>query len=489
MNNGLKILQEGENLELVQDSSAKPGVFIKTYGCQMNEYDSKKLLKILEPQYREVKAVEDASLVILNTCSVRDKPEQKVYSLLGELSELKEINPNMMVGVGGCVAQQEGKTIVKRSKSVDFVFGTHNLSMVPSLIQARRDGMGRQVAVDYRDEWEDLPIGLGGESKISSFVSISRGCNKNCSYCIVPTTRGREASRPVEEILREIRIMAHRGTREIMLLGQTVNSYGLDLAPRLSFVDLLTKVSEIEGIERIRFMSPHPQEIRQDFIDFLADCPKLCRYVHMPLQSGSNRILNLMNRNYRREKFLRIIESLKARVPDISISTDLIIGFPSETEQDFQDSLDILEKARFYASYYYLFSQRPGTKAVEMLKAGELEDTVSDEEKKDRLYRWQQRQNEIAQEILQSWHNRECEILIDGYASGDNSYFKGRSSQNFVVNLNEHYEGLKLGMFARVRIDHISRYSVKGSVLSISDKPHDSRPNPELSCYAERGRA
>jgi tRNA-2-methylthio-N6-dimethylallyladenosine synthase len=460
-------IPNGQKDEATLDS--RQGVYIKTYGCQMNEYDSKKILKILEPTYKEVDSPESASLVILNTCSVRDKPEQKVYSLLGELSELKSQNPSLMVGVGGCVAQQEGQTIVKRSKVVDFVFGTHNLSLVPALIQNRIDGKGRQVAVDYRDEWEDLPIGLGGDTKVCALVSISRGCNKNCSYCIVPTTRGVEASRSAEEILREIRLQAHRGAREVLLLGQTVNSYGLDLSPKLSFVNLLSKISEIEGIERIRFMSPHPQEVRQDFIDFLADCPKICRHIHMPLQAGSNRILKLMNRNYRREKFLRIIESLRARVPEVAITTDLIIGFPSETEQDFQDSMDILEKVRFDNSYSFIFSERPGTGAVEMLKSGALTDDISQELKKERLAKWQLRQQEISNEILQTWLGREAEILIDGISSADSTQFKGRTSQNFMVNLTEQPAGLKMGMFAKVKIDHIARYSVRGKVIAFSD--------------------
>lgn len=467
----------------------KPGVYIKTHGCQMNEYDSRKLLKILEAGYTQVGSPEEASLVIINTCSVREKPEQKLYSALGRLQELKAENPRLLVGVGGCVAQQEGQNIINKSKTVDFVFGTHNLSLVPALIDARSSGKGPQVAVDYRDEWEDLPLGLGGDSRVSAYVSISRGCNKDCSYCIVPTTRGKEVSRPIEELLREVRLLAHRGAREVILLGQTVNSYGLDLNPRISFVDLLSRVSDISGVERIRFMSPHPQEIRQDFIDFLADCPKICRHIHMPLQSGSNRILKLMNRNYKREKYLRIIETLKSRVPDVSISTDLIIGFPSETEKDFQDSMEILESVRFDSSYSFIFSPRPGTIASTSLADRTLIDEVSEDEKRERLARWQQRQNEITAENLEQWVGKTSEVLIEGASMHNPELLRGRTSQNFVVNLQTKVPKLKLGMFAAVKLTEVSRYTMKGEFLEILQRPAQAvaKSTDELIGNAENG--
>jgi tRNA-2-methylthio-N6-dimethylallyladenosine synthase len=337
----------------------RKGVFIRTFGCQMNEYDSQKLFKLLEHDYAPVDAPEKADLVLINTCSVRDKPKQKLYSMLGRMQELKDLRPGMMVGVCGCVAQQEGEKILKRSKSVDFVFGTHNLSLVPSLIQLRKNGAPPQAAVDYREEWEDLPLGFAerdgsGKAGVTAFISISRGCNKNCTYCIVPTTRGPEVSRSLDEILREARIAVHRGSRELLLLGQTVNSYGMDLKPRLTFVKLLEALAEIEGVDRIRFISPHPQEVRRDFIEFVATNPKMCRHIHMPLQSGSDTILKAMNRNYRRAKYLNIIEALKSRVSDIAVSTDIIVGFPGETEEDFQATLDMMDRVQFDNSYSFL---------------------------------------------------------------------------------------------------------------------------------------
>jgi tRNA-2-methylthio-N6-dimethylallyladenosine synthase len=439
---------------------ARKKVFIRTFGCQMNEYDSAKLYRILEDQYQSVDAADKADLVIVNTCSVRDKPEQKLYSYLGQMKELKEQNPNMLIGVGGCVAQQEGHRIVKRSKTVDFVFGTHNLSLVPSLINKRENGSEPQVAVDYRDEWEELPLGLSDGNRISVFVSISRGCNKNCTYCIVPTTRGREVSRDPGEIEREARIAVHRGAREVVLLGQTVNSYGLDLVPRLKFSDLLNRLSQIVGLERIRFVSPHPQEVRADFIDLVTSNPKICRHIHMPLQSGSNSILKAMNRNYRRERYLEIIEQLKARVPDMSITTDIIVGFPGETEQDFAETLEIVDLVQFDSTYSFMFSPRPGTEAAL------LEDSVPDHEKLRRLQYLQARQDSITNQRLAAWIGKQGEILIDRASQLDENRFQGRLSQNILVNLEETDQNLKLGMIVPVEITAASRFTLKARTIS-----------------------
>lgn len=439
--------------------TGRQGVYIRTFGCQMNEYDSAKLAKILEKDYRSVSTPAEADLVIINTCSVRDKPEQKLYSLLGEMRELKVQNPSLMVGVGGCVAQQEGETIVKRSSAVDFVFGTHNLSLVPSLIQLRKGGSRPQVAINYRDEWEDLPLGLDEKSRISVFVSISRGCNKNCTYCIVPTTRGPEVSRAMDEILKEVRIAVHRGAKEVVLLGQTVNSYGLDMRPRRSFVELLGEVAKTPGLERIRFTSPHPQEIRQDFIDLVCDTPKVCRHVHMPLQSGSDRILKAMNRNYRRNRYLSIIEAIKNRVPDMAITTDLIVGFPGETEEDFRATLELMKIVRFENSYSFAFSPRPGTPAAS------LEDNTTHEQKIERLRELQALQESITAERLASYVGKEVEVLLDGPSHSDPSKMQGRISQNVTLNLNDKDESLVPGSTVLCRVSDAARFTLRGDAL------------------------
>lgn len=445
-----------------------PGVFIKTFGCQMNVYDSEKLERILADRYQPVDSPEEARLIIVNTCSVRDKPEQKLYSLLGELKHLKVKHPDLLIGVGGCVAQQEGQNIVRRSKAVDFVFGTHNLSLVPSLIAQRRSGADPQVAVDYRDEWEQLPLGLSDRSRVSVFVSISRGCDKNCTYCIVPVTRGKEVSRSLSEIEREVRIALHRGAREIVLLGQTVNSYGKDLSPRVKFVDLLERLSEFPDLHRIRFTSPHPQEVREDFYDLVASNPKICRHIHMPLQAGSNRILKAMNRNYRIERYRKIIEGLRGRVPDIAISTDMIVGFPGETRSEFEESLQALEEFQFDSSYSFVFSPRPGTKAAE------LPDPVSYEEKLGWLQEFQRKQAEITDRKLNAMVGQKVEVLVDGPSQNDPSKLQGRISQNVLVNLTERSEDLEPGMLVRVVVQGRGRHTLKGAPVSL-DSPGEIR--------------
>jgi tRNA-2-methylthio-N6-dimethylallyladenosine synthase len=444
-----------------QETQGKPKsrVFIRTFGCQMNEYDSLKLARILEPSHTQVSSPEEADLVLINTCSVRDKPEHKLYSLLGEISELKAVKPDLMIGVGGCVAQQEGDAIIKKSRDVGFVFGTHNLSVVPSLVEQFKRTNQPQVAINYRDEWEDMPLGFTDQPRTVAFVSISRGCNKNCTYCIVPRTRGPEVSRPTEEILREIKILAHKGAREVVLLGQTVNSYGLDFSPRGSFVGLLKEVAAIPDVQRIRFTSPHPQEIRQDFIDLVCSEPKICHHVHMPLQSGSDRILKDMNRNYRRQKYLGIIEALKTRVPDMAITTDIIVGFPGETRADFEETLDIMRQVKFDASYSFAFSPRPGTEAAAMV------DDVPHEEKLNRLYELQSLQFDLTTQILNDWVGKEVELLLDGVTAADANLFRGRMSQNIVVNMTAPLPGAKIGDLVKVRISEASKYTLRAEPL------------------------
>ncbi|MBX7138705.1 MAG: tRNA (N6-isopentenyl adenosine(37)-C2)-methylthiotransferase MiaB [Oligoflexia bacterium] len=442
-------------------AEAPKRVYIRTFGCQMNEYDTQKLYRILEPDYSAAPSAEEADLVLINTCSVRDKPEHKLYSLLGEMKELKTQRPALMVGVGGCVAQQEGQRIVKRSSAVDFVFGTQNLSLVPALIKRRAAGAGPQVAVNFREEWEELPLGFAEadlSNRTSAFISVSRGCNKNCTYCIVPTTRGPEASRAADEILREVRVAVKRGAREIVLLGQTVNSWGLDLAPRRKFSELLNLIAEIEGVERIRFTSPHPQEVREDFFDLIQNNDKICRHIHMPLQSGSDRILKLMNRNYRRKRYLGIIHELKTRVPEIAITTDIIVGFPGESERDFEATLEVIKIVEFDSSYSFAFSPRPGTVAAAM------EDDVPREEKLRRLQVLQLLQDQITTRRLNQWVGREVDVLLDGPSAFDSTLFQGRSSQNLMVNLLTHDPRLRAGMTVKARVREASRFTLRAEL-------------------------
>lgn len=458
-----------KSCDISASAPEKQGVYIRTFGCQMNEYDTQKLYKILERDYQPVDSPEKADLVLINTCSIRDKAEQKLYSALGEMRGIKAHRPGMMVGVCGCVAQQEGENILKYGRGVDFVFGTHNLSLVPSLIQLRKNGAPPQAAVDYREEWEELPLGFaesdpsrnGQNAHVTAFVSISRGCNKACTYCIVPTTRGPEVSRAIDEIEREVRIAVHRGTKEIVLLGQTVNSYGRDLSPRLSFTTLLDRVAAIDGVERIRFVSPHPQEVGQDFIDCVVNNSKVCHHIHMPLQSGSDTILKAMNRNYRRAKYLSIIEALKSRVPDMAITTDIIVGFPGETESDFAQTLEVMDIVRFDNSYSFTFSPRPGTVAAGMVE------TLTQEQKLERLKVLQAKQEVLTSERLASWVGKEVEVLIDNRNLMREGCLQGRISQGFVLNFDQPYAGLKLGDKVTAKVVGQKRFTLLGELSGV----------------------
>ena len=440
--------------------NAKPGLYIRTFGCQMNEYDSSKLAKLLEEDYTLVQSPEKAGLILVNTCSVREKPEQKLYSLLGQLRPLKEQNPDLIVGVGGCVAQQEGKNIVQRSRVVDFVFGTHNLSLVPSLVKLCREGAPPQVAVDYRDEWEDLPCGLAGTNRITVPIAVSRGCNCKCSYCIVPVTRGPEISRHPDEIEREAFLAVRQGAKEVVLLGQNVNSYGGDLSPKTTFAGLLNRISLIEDLARIRFISPHPREVRRDFIDLFSENLKVCRHIHLPLQSGSNAVLRAMRRNYRREKYIEIVDELRARIPDISFTTDIIVGFPGETDGDFQETLEIMEYVQFDSSYSFMFSPRPGTPAAAM--AGRL----PEEEKLRRLQLLQKRQEQITSARLKLWLGKNDQVLLEGPSPANENIMQGRLSQNIMVHLDKPYKGLEAGIIADIEIFEAGRHSLRARLNS-----------------------
>ncbi len=422
----------------------------------MNVYESQKIARILADEYELTDDLNVAELIILNTCSVRDKPEKKVYSYLGELAELRKNKPDLLIGVGGCVAQQVGKKLAQRY--VNFVFGTHNLSLIPALIEEYKRTHKVAVALDWRDEWEDLPLGLGGVEGVSAFVAVSRGCNKHCAYCIVPSTRGREISRDPLEIKREVEILAKGGVKEVVLLGQTVNSYGLDI--KMTFAELLDLVSEVDGVERIRFTSPHPTFMTSKLIEYMASNPKICHQFHIPLQSGNDRILKLMRRGYTQERFLEMAGEMRAAMPDVALTTDVIVGFPGESEEEFQDTLAVLKKVRFSLSYSFAYSDRPGTPSVEM------EGHLSQEEKLSRLYRYIEVQEKITEEYLQSWVGKECEILLEGPSAENPELLYGRNSQNVVVNLQKSDNSLKIGQLLTVKIEKASKHTLKGSVLS-----------------------
>ncbi len=424
------------------DETRPQKLFVKTFGCQMNEYDSEKMKMLLSSDYAAADSPEEADLVIINTCSVREKGEQKLFSLLGELRDLKAEGKRLLIGVGGCVAQQEGHAILERNGAVDFVVGTHNLSLIPNLVRQVKAGGGAQVAVDYREEWEDLPhefqavpsgvqrISSPNQSPIRALVAIQRGCNKRCSYCVVPTTRGAEVSRDPAEVIREIEAKVRMGAREVLLLGQTVNSYGRDLEPRYPFSKLIRRIAEIENLHRIRFISPHPAEVREDLFELYSELPKLARHIHMPVQSGSDRILRLMNRNYRIGRYREILSELLARSPDLAITTDIIVGFPTETDAEFEETLSLVREMRYHSAYYFQYSIRPNTPAKAQFSPA---DEVPGEIVRERFQRLDALQKQISQERNSEQLGKRVEVLVEGRSPSKNDLLRGRSSQNIIV--------------------------------------------------------
>lgn len=464
-------------LEQMAPGSQTPGLYIKTFGCQMNAYDSEKVAMLLGADYQVVDDLSEASVVFFNTCSVRDKAEHKLYSVLGSLKELKEQKPELVVGVGGCVAQQEGAQIIKRSKVVDFVVGTHNLSLVPSLVKNAKQGAAPSVAVDYREDWEFLPEDLSEyplnlhngtdrfgptATSVRALVAIQRGCNKNCAFCVVPRTRGKEVSRALSEIVREVRYKVSRGAREILLLGQTVNSWGRDLSPRLSFASLVQEVAAVDGVKRIRFTSPHPADVREDFLDLYGRVPQLCPNIHLPIQSGSDRILRLMNRNYKIRRYYEIVDSLRQRCPDIALSTDIIVGFPTETQEDFEMTLEAVSKVCYHQSYSFKYSPRPLTKSVEIFGP---EDEVAPDVAQARLAQLQDVQEKISERINREYLHKIVEVLVEGPSKNISSLMRGRLDHNVLVEIDG---GQPLvGELVKVRVERASAYGLRGIPVAV----------------------
>lgn len=455
---------------LDQQCTAVPqrGVFVKTFGCQMNEYDTEKVVALLSDGHTQVQDIRDASVVFINTCSVREKGEHKLHSLLGTLRAAKKENPNLVVGVGGCVAQQEGENIIRRHPIVDFVVGTHNLSLVPALVSSAQRGLTRQVAIDYRDEWEDLPdlpalpdSAMPAFSSPRALIAIQRGCNKNCAFCVVPNTRGTEVSRHPDEIEREIRLKVRMGAKEVMLLGQTVNSYGRDLSPRYPFEKLVARLAEIPGLRRIRFTSPHPAEVRPEFIELYGAVPQLCPHIHLPLQSGSDRILKLMNRNYRTARYLEIVSMLRDRLPAIALSTDIIVGFPAETEEDFEQTLNLLREVRFGSSYSFKYSIRPNTLAAESFTNAE---EIPEARKSERLARLQDLQEGISAEINREMLGQSVQVLVEEPSKNISSLMRGRIPENTLFEV----EGgdSQVGDLIDAVVEYTSAYGMRGRVLT-----------------------
>ncbi len=404
-------------------------VYLETFGCQMNVSDSEKIVTLLKSiGYSPVPDPGKADLIILNTCSIRAKAEQKVYNHLSEYKGLKRKKPGLLVAVGGCVAQQEGARLLANVPHLDLVFGTHNLHLLPDMVRAAEQGK-RVAEVDFidNDARLDLFPVAGDTGAITRFVTVMQGCDNYCSYCIVPYVRGREISRRSAEILREISEMAVTGVREVTLLGQNVNSYGLKSSGEMGFARLLQSVANVDGIERIRFSTSHPRDISTALIDCFAELPKLCGHIHLPAQAGSDAVLQRMNRGYSRSAYLDAVAKIKVARPDIQITGDIIVGFPGESDADFQQTLSLLEEVRYADVFSFVYSPRPGTKAAEF---GQEPGDAVKRERHDRLLALQR---QLTLENNKTFVGTRQQLLVEGESRRGGQLF-GRTSGNKVVN-------------------------------------------------------
>ncbi|RTL10693.1 MAG: tRNA (N6-isopentenyl adenosine(37)-C2)-methylthiotransferase MiaB [Neisseriaceae bacterium] len=406
-------------------------VHIKTYGCQMNEYDSDKMADVLKQfeGYELTDNPDEAAVILFNTCSIREKAQEKVFSDLGRVKHLKQKNPDLIIGVGGCVASQEGDVIVKRAPYVDMVFGPQTLHRIPELIQEKRKTGKSQVDISFPEieKFDNMPAAK--VEGASAFVSIMEGCSKYCTYCVVPYTRGEEISRPFEDVLTEIAKLTLQGVKEVNLLGQNVNAYRGKMANGeiADFAMLLEFVHEIPGIERIRYTTSHPTEMTQRIIDCYAKLPKLVSHLHLPVQSGSDRILAAMKRGYTSLEYKSVLRKVRALRPDISFSSDFIVGFPGETDEDFEKTMKLIEDIGYDVSFSFIFSPRPGTPAAE------IKDDTPHEVKLARLQRLQKRLEEQQFEISKQMVGKVHKILVDGYSKKHPELMTGRTENNKLV--------------------------------------------------------
>jgi tRNA-2-methylthio-N6-dimethylallyladenosine synthase len=437
-------------------------IYLQTYGCQMNQYDSERIAQLMgRMDYESTDQIEGADLLILNTCSVRDRAEQKVYSALGRWKELKERRADVIIGVGGCVAQQEGANLLKRLPYVDLVFGTHNIHKLPQMVEQVQASRTRPIETAFYREpsYMEDPQDRTDVQGAKAFVTIMQGCNKVCSFCIVPHVRGREVSRPSIRILDEIESLVRHGVKEVMLLGQNVNSYGKTSPGEISFAELLGRVNSVESLQRIRFTTSHPQDLSPDLIEAFGTLDKLCEHLHLPVQSGSDSVLARMRRGYTRDEYLSRIDRLRRRCPNVALSTDIIVGSPGETDAEFADTLEMLGQVEYDEIFAFVYSPRPQTVSAKIYN-----DDVAEELKKSRLQQVQTLQREISlRKNRESIGNIE-EILVDGKSRLKNGQIMGRTRANRIVNLTG--EETLVGSLLPVRITGATANSLIGEELT-----------------------
>lgn len=441
-------------------------VYIKTFGCQMNEYDSEIMAGLLRDNgYYLTDNPEEAKVIVLNTCYVREKVKHKIYSRLGELRKLKEKKPDLILGLSGCLVQKEPEEILQRASYLDFILGTFNFFQLPGVLKEISENHNRENRAQKRhtvvrvEENRVVPEGLSKlrKRKFSTFVSIIRGCNNFCSYCNVPYVRGREISRSFQEILKEVEELSQQGYKEIILLGQNVNSYGKDLKEKVDFADLLGFVNQIEGLERIRFTTSHPRDLSDKLIEKMAELDKVCEHLHLPVQSGSDKILSRMKRGYTRQYYKNLVNKLRQVIPEIALTTDIIVGFPGETEEDFQDTLDLVKTVGFDGAFTFCYSPLRGTEAAE------FEGRVPEKVSKERLRRLIKLQQAITLKKNESLVGKKIEVLVEKTSKKNSGELQGRTRTNKIVIFKGKEE--LIGNIVSVKIISSGCWALRGNLL------------------------
>lgn len=437
---------------------SKKHVKFLTYGCQMNFSDAERMEgELAKLGYQSVEEMDQADLIIINTCCVRETAEDKVYGKIGEIKALKRRNPDLILGITGCMAQKEGEKLIKRAPHIDFVLGTNKIHEVVSTIQ-RLEAANVKHVVDTELRENEMPedVAIQRNTALSAWIPIMYGCNNFCTYCIVPYVRGRERSRLPEDIVREVQEAVAQGYKEVTLLGQNVNSYGKD-HQKATFAQLLEMVDKVEGIQRVRYMTSHPKDLSNEVIEVIKNSKHICRHFHLPVQYGSNRILKAMNRVYTVEQYRDLVARIRAAVPEASLTTDLIVGFPGETEEDFQQLMAFIEEIRYDQAYTFIYSKRSGTPAAEM------DNQVEDAVKHQRLNRLMELQNSISLEINQQLVGRTLEVMVEGSSHTDETVWNGRTDTNKLV-LWQYTGKEKPGDLVKVKIQQAQTWILKGTL-------------------------
>ena len=444
-----------------------PTFVVETYGCQMNVHDSERISGLLlDAGYTQALANTQPDLVVFNTCAVRENADNKLYGNLSFLAPRKKSDPNFQIAVGGCMAQKDKDLIIKKAPYVDVVFGTHNIGSLPVLLERARIEESAQVEIKESLEHFPSTLPVKRDSAFSAWVSVSVGCNNTCTFCIVPQLRGIEKDRPVGEILQEIRALVNQGVIEITLLGQNVNAYGVDFGDRQAFSKLLRECGKIDGLERVRFMSPHPRDFTDDVIEAMAETKNVMPHLHMPLQSGSDKVLQAMRRSYRRDRYLGILEKVRTAIPSAAITTDIIVGFPGETEQDFNQTIDLVKQARFSAAYTFQYSKRPGTPAALM------PDQVEQDVMADRYNRLHKIQQDISKQENEKLIGNTIELLVSGHEGRhdiDMNRLNGRSADFRLTHFDNSAKLARPGDLIEVKVEEaFANHLVAGQPIKVA---------------------